>query len=165
MSKKLVRYQERVAPDGYFDGMGECTRGEYVLYRDVSDLATEYNALREVGNKLAEYLLRALVDIEDWGCKTKREREVLQRWKELTEGGGESRDGGDGIKPDRIGIDGHPIRPALDCPNAPGYKHTYIYHSGQQYGVCQKCGTLEPEPLTEGGGESRGPLAHGMRRE
>ena len=46
-----------------------------------------YNALREVGNDLAECLQRALVDIEGWGCKTKREREVLEKWKELVEGG------------------------------------------------------------------------------
>ncbi len=41
-------------------------------------------ALREVGNKLADYLLRALPDMESFGSKTDLERAEIKRWKELT---------------------------------------------------------------------------------
>lgn len=57
---------------------------DYAL--DLRDARRERDARRGVGNDLAECLQRALVDIEGWGCKTKRERKVLKAWKKLTEG-------------------------------------------------------------------------------
>ncbi|MEE9366477.1 MAG: hypothetical protein V3W44_07315 [Dehalococcoidales bacterium] len=65
--------------------------------------------LYRAGNKLAEYLERALPDMESFGSKTDLEREDIKKWKELVGGINEGRE-----------VDCKPMdandRPALDCP-------------------------------------------------